>query len=251
MKAIIIEDEPRAAKRLQSQIEKLSIELKVVAVLESIAEAKGFLMAQPNLDIIFSDIELADGLSFEIFRHFDVLPPIVFTTAYDQYAIEAFKNNGIDYLLKPVQVGEIEQAIFKINQFKSPTSTLNTFRKAEQEMQNKSRYKERFMLKIGQEIRSILAEDIQAFYSLEKATYALTNQNKNCLLDYSLDQLEEVLNPKEFFRINRNFILNINAPIQITTYTNSRLKVTLKDYKGELIVVSRNRTKDFKTWLGM
>lgn len=251
MRVIIIEDEPRAAKRLSKQLEQVTAQVEVVAVLQSIAEAKGFLLAQPAIDLIFSDIELADGLSFEIFSHFTKLPPIVFTTAYDQYAVEAFRNNGIDYLLKPIQVEDVERALIKLNQFKDYSQSLESIQSAGEEMKRKAHFKERFMLRIGQEIKTIFSDDINAFYSLEKATYALTKQNKNCLIDYSLDQLEELLDPNLFFRINRNFILNINAPIQITAYTNSRLKITLEAYKGELIVVSRNRTKDFKTWLGM
>tara|TARA_R110002050_G_scaffold300722_2_gene471868 strand:- start:5084 stop:5845 length:762 start_codon:yes stop_codon:yes gene_type:complete len=251
MKAIIIEDEPRAANRLEKLIFEVDSTIQVLAKLESITEAVVFLQNNPNLDIVFSDIQLADGLSFEIFNQLGTLPPIIFTTAYDQYAITAFKNNGIDYLLKPIEKEDVANALNKLKQLSKPlidSSVLALL--ANQISTQKVTYKERFMVKIGQHIKSVSTANINAFYSLDKTTYALTNEGKNYIIDFSLDHLDQTLNPALFFRVNRKFIIQINAQFQITAWTNSRLKITLPGYNEEMIIVARNRTKDFKTWLG-
>lgn len=252
MRAIIIEDEPRAARRLKSLINEVDASIEILASLESVGEAKGFLQGQTKIDVIFSDIQLADGLSFEIFENLESIPPTIFTTAYDQYAIKAFKNNGIDYLLKPITAQDLATALAKLQNLTKPkaldTSTLSAL--AEQLNGTKKSYKERFMVKVGQHIKSISCQDIHAFYSLEKATYILTKDQRNYIVDYPLDHLESIINPENFFRINRKFILQINAPFEITAWTNSRLKITLPGYDAEMIIVSRHRTKEFKHWLG-
>lgn len=251
MKAIIIEDEPRAAKRLEKLIYEVDSSIQILAKIESITEAVQFLQENPNLDVVFSDIQLADGLSFEIYNQLTRIPPIIFTTAYDQYAIKAFKNNGIDYLLKPIEKEDVENSLTKLKQLSKPSIDASILSLLASQMGSPQvDYKDRFMVKVGQHIKSISTSNIQAFYSLDKATYSLTNEGKNYLIDYSLEQLDRLLNPKAFFRINRKFILHINAPFEITAWTNSRLKITLVGYDEEMIIVARNRTKEFKTWLG-
>jgi len=251
MNALIIEDEPRAANRLKSLIQEVDSSIVIIAVLESITEGIEFLTANSNVELIFSDIQLADGLSFEIYRQLAHIPPIIFTTAYDQYAIKAFKNNGIDYLLKPVEKSELENALAKLNKLSKPTINTSILNLLSKQLQTEVKnYRERFMVKVGQHLKSITTSSIYAFYSLDKATYLLTNDGRNYIVDFSIDQLENTLNPSDFFRLNRKFILSINAPFEITAWTNSRLKIDLPNYTEEMIIVARNRTKDFKHWLG-
>ncbi len=251
MNAIIIEDEPRAARRLEWLINEVDNTIQILAKLESISEAKTFLNTHQNIDLIFSDIQLADGLCFDIYENLPSIPPIIFTTAYDQYAIKAFKNNGIDYLLKPITTEDLSHAIKKLQKLTKPTINADILSALASQINtgNKS-YKERFMIKVGQHIKSIGSTDIQAFYSLDKATYILTKDARNYIIDHTLDQLEQLISPEEFFRINRKFVLNINARFEITAWTNSRLKITLPGYEEEMIIVARNRTKEFKQWLG-
>ena len=251
MNAIIIEDEPRAARRLETLINEVDSSIQILAKLESISEAKTFLTAHKNIDLIFSDIQLADGLSFEIYENRSSIPPIIFTTAYDQYAIKAFKNNGIDYLLKPISSEDLSQAIQKLKKLSKPTINVDILSAlASQLITEPKSFKERFMVKVGQHIKSIGCDDINAFYSLDKATYILTKEARNYIIDHTLDQLEQLISTEKFFRINRKFVLNINAEFEITAWTNSRLKITLPGYDQEMIIVARNRTKEFKQWLG-
>lgn len=251
MQAIIIEDEPRAARRLEKLIQEVDASIQIIATLESIQDSKSFLSQNPKIDLIFSDIELADGLSFDIYESLTTLPPIIFTTAYDQYAIKAFKNNGIDYLLKPVELLDLQKAIQKLKSLSSPTIDTSVLQLlAAQLKPEKKTYKDRFMVKVGPHIKTILTANISAFYSLDKGTYAFTNDQRNYVLDYSLEQLEEAMDRQRFFRINRNFIICIDATMDIVAWSNSRLKIDVPGYTEDLIIVSRNKTKEFKIWLG-
>ncbi len=250
MTALIIEDEPRAANRLEKLLIEIDSSIDIVAKLESVQEGIRFLQSGTKVDVIFSDIQLADGLSFDIYKEFTSIPPIIFTTAYDQYAIKAFKSNGIDYLLKPLEKSDLEIAL---NKLKNLTTSINPALielLSRQLNSPQKEYKNRFMVKIGQHIKSIATTEIKAFYSLEKTTYLLTNTNKNYIVDHSLDFLDNSLDPTLFFRTNRNFILHIQSPIVITAWSNSRLKIDLEGYAHEMIIVARNRTSDFKNWLG-
>lgn len=203
-------------------------------------------------DLIISDIQLADGLSFEIYSQIEVKCPIIFTTAYDQYAIQAFETKGIDYLLKPIEKERLEKALTKINLLSTPTilptDLLNLFQSSLHYGQATS-YKSRFMIKVGDKFKAIPTDEIKAFYSLEKGSYFLTKQNRNYVVDYSLEQLMELLNPTDFFRINRKFIVHIDAPETIIAHTNSRLKLVVNGYEGESIIVAREKVQSFKAWL--
>ena len=250
MDAIIIEDEPRAANRLKRLINEIDPSINVVASIETIEESVDFLKNH-KVDLIFSDIQLADGLSFEIYNQIDSLPPIIFTTAYDQYAINAFQTNGIDYLLKPIEPEALDKAIKKHKSLTTPGIDNSIIKALSNQLRNENKvYKDRFMVKVGQHLKSLSCNQIQSFYSLEKATYLLTNENRNYILDYSLEFLEDELSPKKFFRINRKMILNIDANFEITSWSNSRLKVTIPGMDDDLLIVARNRVKDFKHWLG-
>ena len=250
IKVIIVEDEKPSARRLQRMLSELNIE--ALAMLHSVKEAVAWFKTNEHPDLILLDIQLSDGLSFEIFEQVTVNSAIIFTTAYDEYALKAFKLNSIDYLLKPIDDEELETAInkFTINQ---PVKhdllvDINQIKKLLINPLDKS-YKKRFTIKIGQHLRVVDTEDIECFYSEQKATYAYTIDRKNYLMDYSLEQLEDELDPSKFFKVNRKFIVNISAINDIISYTNSRLQIKLNNFSDLEIVVSREKVKEFRKWL--
>jgi DNA-binding LytR/AlgR family response regulator len=247
MNVVIFEDESRAANYLERLIHKVAPEMKILARLEAVRDAVSFLKSNADIDLIFADVQLADGLSFEIFGQVSVKCPIIFTTAYDHYAIEAFKTNGIDYLLKPVEEERLRKAIEKIKMF-SPSLALEKLLLLSNAV-NANTYKSRFMVKVGDKIKSIPVEEILAFYSLEKATYLHTVSNRDYCIDYSIDQLEPLLDPLICFRINRKYIVSIHACTNILAWTNSRLRLKIDGINDEDIIVARERVQDFKEWL--
>lgn len=249
MNTIIIEDESRAANKLEKLLLATNPAINILAKIETVEESIAFLQNNTNLDIIFSDIQLADGICFEIYEKVKVTCPIVFTTAFDNYAIKAFKTNGIDYLLKPFEKDELQKALAKVENLK-PKNNLEDLMKLAQSLQSqKPNYKERFMVKIGDKINSISTDEILIFYSLEKSTFILTKEGKKYIVDYSLEYLETILNPKMFYRISRKYYVSIQACKNIISYTNSRLKIKIDALKDEEIIVSRERVSDFKNWL--
>jgi len=250
MNVIIIEDEKPSARRLQRMLNVLNIDVKTM--LHSVEEAVDWFQNNKHPDLIFLDIQLSDGLSFEIFEAVDIKSAIIFTTAYDEYALQAFKLNSIDYLLKPIDEDDLNIAIEKFKnrspQNQNVTIDLNDIK---QLLVNPSEreYKKRFSVKIGQHIKLINTEDIECIYSENKGTYAYTNEGRNYLLDNTLDQLQDDLAPNQFFRISRKFYVNIKAMRDIISYTNSRLQIKLNHYKEQDLIVARERVKDFKNWL--
>ena len=247
MKVILLEDETRAAKYLERLIKKVAPNMKVVAVLESVREGVNYLHNNPEPDLIFSDIQLADGLSFEIYNQIAVQCPIIFTTAYDHYAIEAFKTNGIDYLLKPIEEERLKQAIDKAKHF-SPALVLEKILSITNAPSVKA-YKSRFMVKVGDKIKSIPVEEILVFYSQEKASFIHTSDKRTYCIDYALDQMEPMLDPETYFRINRKYIVSINACSNILAWTNSRLRLKIEGIDDPDIIVARERVQEFKNWL--
>ena len=250
MNVLIIEDEKPAARRLNRMLESLNID--VSEMLHSVEESLNWLQNNEHPDLIFLDIQLSDGLSFEIFEEIEVKSAIIFTTAYDEYALKAFKLNSIDYLLKPIDEDELEAAV---NQFKKQQPkqaevqvNLDDIRKLLINPIDR-KFKKRLSIKVGQHIKIIPVDDIECFYSENKATYIHTSEKRNYLLDNSLEKWEEQLNPEQFFRVNRTFIVHINAIKDIISYTNSRLKLVLETYNDQEIIVSRERVKDFKNWI--
>jgi len=246
MKVIILEDENRAANLLERLLAKVAPHMMVVAKLESIRDGVIYLRNNPEPDLIFSDIQLADGLSFEIYNQVAVRCPIIFTTAYDHYAIEAFKTNGIDYLLKPIEEERLIQAIEKAKHF-SPGLVLEKILSVTNQTSAKS-YKSRFMVKIGDKIKSIPVEEIMVFYS-QKASFILTADKHTYCIDYTLDQLEPMLDPETYFRINRKYIVSINACAHILAWSNSRLRLKIEGTDDPDIIVARERVQEFKNWL--
>lgn len=247
MKAIILEDETRAANHLERLLAKVAPDMMVVAKLESVRDGVKYLQINPEPDLIFSDIQLADGLSFEIYNQVAVRCPIIFTTAYDHYAIEAFKTNGIDYLLKPIEEGRIRQAIEKANHF-SPGLVLEKLLAMNNPTSEKA-YKSRFMVKVGDKIKSVPVEEILVFFSQEKASFIRTSDAHTYCIDYALDQLEPMLDPEKYFRINRKYIVSIDACTNILAWTNSRLRLKIDGIDDPDIIVARERVMEFKMWL--
>jgi len=244
IRAIIIEDEKPAARRLLRMLEKENI--KVVSVVNSVNQANQWLQKQINFDLAFMDIRLSDGLSFEILKNMNKNIPIIFTTAYDQYAIKAFKINSIDYLLKPIKQEELHFSIEKYNQLKPSYELTNIINNL---VKNKKIYKERFVSKIGEFIKIIPTNNILCFYSEFKTTKIRTKQGKNIFYDESLEKIEKQLNPQKFFRVNRKYIINISGIKEIVRYSNSRLKIILENFKDAEIIVAREKVKDFQKWL--
>jgi len=247
MKVLIIEDEARAANHLERLIKKVAPEMDILAKLESVRDSVEFLSAGNEPGLIFSDIQLADGLSFEIFRQVHIKCPIIFTTAWDHYAIEAFNTNGIDYLLKPVEEERLVKAIGKARQF-SPMPMLEKIL-AMAGSNPEKRYKSRFLVKIGEKIKTIPVEEITAFYSLEKATYLHNSSNRSYCIDFALDQLETILNPDTFFRISRKYMVSLKACGNMTAWSNSRLKLRIDGIDDQEIIVARERVQEFREWL--
>ena len=250
MNVIIIEDEKPAARRLNRMLSALSIEVKTM--LHSVEESINWFQNNKHPDLIFLDIQLSDGLSFEIFEEIQVKSAIIFTTAYDEYALKAFKLNSIDYLLKPLDEDELKSAVdkFKDNQTKQSDVKVNIddIRKLLINPVDR-KFKKRFTIKVGQHIKIIHVDEIECFYSENKATYIHTNSNRNYLIDDSLEHWQEQLNPENFFRVNRTFIVHINAIKDMVSYTNSRLQIKLNSYSEQDVIVARERVKDFKAWL--
>ena len=251
MNIIIIEDEKPAARLLQRKVEKLGF--AVNQMLHSVEEAIHWFSNNQHPDLIFLDIQLSDGLSFEIFEQIDIKSAIIFTTAYDEYALRAFKLNSIDYLLKPIDEDELETAILKFkNQFQKNTISTLDFEAIKRMLVNpvQKEYKERFSVKVGNQIKVISIDEVECFYSENKGTYLHTLDNRDYLVDSSLEIVESELKPKDFFRINRKFIVPLKAIKEIQMHTNSRLKLILPTYKADEVIVARERVNEFKDWIG-
>lgn len=243
MKIVIIEDEKPAGRLLKRKAEQLGC--TVVAIISSVEEGLIWFTEHPHPDLILVDIQLSDGLSFEIFEQVTIQSAVIFTTAYDEYALKAFKLNSIDYLLKPIDETELKKAILKFSG-RQNTATLHP-QFIQQMMQQE--YKKRFIIKAGNVLKIVEASDISCFYSAYKSTFLITSEARSFPLDDSLDTLEKICNPELFFRVNRQFIIALNAIKEISIYSNSRLKVVLHHFKEEEIIVSRERVTAFKQWI--
>jgi DNA-binding LytR/AlgR family response regulator len=249
MKILIIEDEKPAVRRLTALIAKELPDAQVMESLDTVTAAIDWFSNNPEPDLIFLDIQLADGISFEIFEKVKVTAPIIFCTAFDQYAIKAFKLNSIDYLLKPIDPEELAHAIakFKLGK-KEPQISLEQIRSLIQPAAKT--FKTRFLVKLGERIQTVDVQDIAFFFSEDKATLLQTRQGKKYIVDYILDEIEDMVAPEQFFRINRKYISSIAAIKDVFTYSNSRLKVHLENCPDNDILISRERMGAFKSWLG-
>ena len=251
MNIIIIEDEKPAARLLERKIEKLGY--SITTLLHSVEESLLWFQNNSHPDLIFLDIQLSDGLSFEIFEQIDIKSAVIFTTAYDEYALRAFKLNSIDYLLKPIDEEELATAISKFeNQFQVNRVSNLDFEAIKRMLVNpiSKEYRKRFSVKIGQQIKVIDVAEIECLYSENKGTYIHTSDNRDYLIDSSLEVVEAELNPNDFFRISRKYIIPLQSVKEIQVYSNSRLKISLPTYKADEVIVARERVSDFKEWLG-
>lgn len=248
MQILIIEDENPAAARLKRLIEPHFPSAQIHGNLDTVKSSIDWLRTNPAPDLIFCDIQLADGISFEIFKEIPVSSPVIFTTAFDQYAIQAFKVNSVDYLLKPLDPEAVEQAINKFKSTRSQTGLDLSQIQALLAPQPKA-YKSRFLVRFGEKIQSIPIEDIAFFFSESKVTYLQTHGGKRYILDSTMEQTESMVDPKLFFRLNRKFIATITSISDIITYSNSRLKVILTNCQNQDILISRDKVADFKAWL--
>jgi DNA-binding LytR/AlgR family response regulator len=251
MNVLIIEDEPHAAERLEKLIREVLPSSSIIGVIDTVKKSTQWFKDNPAPDIIFMDIQLADGLSFSIFEQCEVKSPVIFTTAYDEYALKAFKVNSVDYILKPVDKEDLARAIKKLQTLsKSDSNTkelLDNIGHAVQMLMKK--YKTRFVIKVGEHLKTIEVDSVRYFYSQEKATFCVSEDNRNLILDYTLEQLEEMLDPAVFFRINRKYFVRASAIQDIISYTNSRLRLVLKGSTDNDIIVARERVQEFKAWL--
>lgn len=248
MKVVVIEDEKLSADHLTTLLKKIDESIEVVGLFESVKESVAGLSQDLQFSLMFVDIHLADGLSFEIFKALDIDIPIIFTTAYDEYAIKAFKLNSIDYLLKPVSLEDLKGAIDKYKKVHVNEHQREDILEIIKNV--KKVYKIRFMAKMGSSLVSVKAVEIQSIVAEDGVVLLLTKNNKKYISEYPLDQLEKMLDPELFFRINRKTIVNIESIEKVETYFNSRLKILVNGLEGEQEIVSRERVKDFKAWLG-
>jgi DNA-binding LytR/AlgR family response regulator len=250
MNVVIIEDEKLAVEKLESMLLETDSRIRVIARLGSVKESVSWLM-QHSADLIFLDIQLSDGISFSIFDQVAVTTPVIFTTAYDQYAIKAFQLNSISYLLKPIRKSELEESLRKLNSLKSAFTIDFDALLSQLKGEGTAAYKKRFLIQIGEKIKKIETAEVAYFYVMEKGTYLRTFTGNNLPLDTSLDKLELQLDPACFFRINRKYLVNMEAIVQMTAWSRSRIKLELKppaDHEFDSIV-SVDRSAVFRNWL--
>lgn len=254
MKAVIIEDEEIIAKLLLSKINKVAPDIEVVSVLSSLKRARKWFSENAEPDILFMDVQLSDGVSFDLFNDFTLKCPVIFTTAYDEYALKAFKSNGIDYLLKPVKDEELRQAIDKCRKISKGNSNvlsdLNNLISSLTNPENISHYKDKFIANFRNQWIPVSTKDIACF-SKDVVNYAILHNGEKYSLDYqSLDEVEELLDPNQFFRANRQYIISINAIQSVKPVENSKLIIRLKEPNHKLeIDTSRQKSPEFKKWL--
>ena len=251
MKVLIVEDESHAAQRLETLVLSLIRDAEIVGTIGSVKNAVEWFRNNAAPDVVLMDIQLADGISFQVFDQCEVKSPVIFTTAYDEYAIRAFKVNSVDYIVKPIDKQELLVALNKVvNKKRSETEVALLMKSMSEAMTMLTRnFKSRFVVKVGEHLHTIEVSKILFFYSQEKLTFCSTIENRNFILDYSLDDLEEMLDPRRFFRINRRYVVSSEAIRDIISYTNSRLKLILSGSSNNDVIVARERVQQFKDWL--
>lgn len=251
MNILIIEDEELAASRLEKLVKELIPSAIILDRIDTVTRAVVFFKSNPAPDLTLMDIQLADGISFEIFQQCDVKSPVIFTTAYDEYALRAFKVNSIDYILKPVDREEFRLAIDKFRRLRSADGIGPDVLQNIQETINllTRKYKTRFVIKVGEHLRTVEIKNIDYFFSQEKTTFCCTNDNRKIIIDFTMEQLEDMVDPALYYRINRKYLVSAGAINDIITYTNSRLRLVLKNSQDSDIIVAREKVQDFKSWL--
>lgn len=248
MNVLIVENEKPAIDSLSRLLKKIDVTITIVGITESVESTINWLQNNPSPELVFMDIQLDDGLSFEVFETIKPDIPVIFTTAYDEYMLSAFKVNSVDYLLKPIEESPLRNAIEKFKSIHYQKSISNDL--LTQLFKEKTGYKSRFLIKIGEHYRSIQTSEISCFFILERATFIKTFSDKEYSIDYSLDSLHKMIDPDKFFRINRNCILNINAVSDILRFSSSRLKIKINGEKPVYdLIVSKDKVSEFKKWI--
>lgn len=249
MNVLIIEDERPAAQKLIRLLKEIDPAIEVVGIIQSVEQAINWFTDHPAPELIFMDIQLEDGISFELFEACTIKTPVIFTTAYDEYTLKAFKVNSVDYLLKPIALDDLKAAFSKFNAFHRQQADYSQLENIIRQLQPAT--KERFLIRVGEHFRSVPTATIQCFYILERNTFILTDQGKHYPIDYSLDKIEEKIDPRLFFRVNRNVIVNYHAIRDMLIYSSNRLKLILNSRTDtdEDILVSRERMAAFKEWM--
>lgn len=250
MKTIILEDESLTAKRLQGLLEKYDPSIEVMAMLPSVEEAVTWLNTHDQPDLVFMDIHLEDDLAFKIFDKTSLKAPIIFTTAFDEFMVQAFKVNSIDYLLKPVNYDDLVQAIEKYKALRKQFSQPEIDKLLQYIGRKDQEYKTRFMITVGTRIKSIETSEIAYFYSEEKLTFMVTKEGQSLPIDFSLEKLASLVNPKEFFRISRQFIVSFGSIQNVHTHIKGKLKLDVLPKTKFEVLVTGDRMTDFKEWLG-
>lgn len=258
MKIFLIEDEALTARKMQRLLATVKPEAEVVAIAGSIEESVAWLQSHPAPDLILMDIELSDGQSFDIFQRVSVSSPVIFTTAYDAYAIRAFKVNSIDYLLKPVKEEDLRNALAKLQEMKAVLGgQTNQLQEALSKLLGQltppapvATHRARFMIKQGQRLSYVAIEEVAYFFSRQKVSFIKTFEGHEWMLDYTLDEIDKMLDQRRFFRLNRQIIAALPAVEKVHLYFNHKLKIHLNPLFSEEILVSREKARDFKLWLG-
>ncbi|MBT6994399.1 MAG: response regulator transcription factor [Candidatus Cloacimonetes bacterium] len=249
MNVLIFEDEQYVAKRLIKLLDNIGFEYNLMGIIGRVSKAVDWLKNNPQPDLIFADIQLSDGTSFNIFDQVKVKSYVIFTTSYDEYAIQAFKVNSIDYLLKPITEQNLKNALEKMDEIKNYGSSDNLVELLEQMKTDKPNYKSRFLIKIGINLKVIEVDDIAYFFMEDKLNFLMTNKGKKNSIDHSLEELENLLDSAIFFRVNRQMVINVKAIKGIQTFFNSRLLVSLHPEFNRDVIVTRSRVVEFKEWL--
>jgi len=248
-RVLIIEDERLAAEKLERMVTRLRPEWTVLGPVETVVHAAKWLTSNLAPDLILMDIQLADGISFEIFEQVEVKSPVIFTTAFDEYAIRAFKVNSIDYLLKPIDPDALDAALKKFERL-TGISTFDKMKIETLRQQMSQSYKSRFLVKVGTNMLSVLTRDVELFFISERSVFIRTFQGKTYDVDYSLEQLQQLVDPDQFFRINRNVMVNIEAVSKLVIYSSNRLKLVIHSgFHADELIVSRDKVSDFKGWM--
>ncbi|MBL7793804.1 MAG: response regulator transcription factor [Saprospiraceae bacterium] len=253
MKVLIVEDEDLAVKKLQRALVALDAELEIAGITDSIQATVDWLRTNAEPDLIFMDVELADGQSFEIFNRIEVKSPVIFVTSYDEFALKAFKVNSVDYLLKPIQKEELEAALQKYKKFgfaNTATPNMESFLLDLQAKLRPKEYRARFLVKQAQKLISIEVKDIAYFYSDNRINFFKTHDNRRYVVDYLMEELEEMLDPKRFFRVSRALFVSAESIVKIEDFLGGRLVLQLKPALEKEALVSREKVSDFKVWMG-
>jgi two-component system, LytTR family, response regulator LytT len=249
IRTLIVEDEPLAAKRLQKMLVEIEPQIEVVDIIDTVEEAIVWFKNNPSPQLVMLDIQLADGISFDIFKQVTIDSFVVFTTAFDQYAIRAFELNSIDYLLKPIEKEKLANALQKFQRLRQSNQTIDLSGLMNSITSLQPSYKKRFVVNVGEKLKSVDAANIAYFYSMDKNTFLVTQTGEQYAIDFSLDKLESLLDPEVFFRVNRQYIVRFQAIAKMSVLSASRIKLELIPKTEETVMVSSARTHAFRGWL--